>query len=215
MSPVSLRCRLLDGTPHAFETGSPSERRESSALARGPVWRPQQVHGTRIVEARPQRPSEPADGAWSSRPGLGVAVVSADCVPLLLASKDRRLVAAVHAGWRGLAAGVIEAAVAAMAVRDGGRVAAALGPAAGGCCYEVDEPVVAALAPRDERLRRTRPGRWLLDLRGVAADRLAGAGLAASNIEIVGPCTICSPDWPSYRRQGERAGRLLAWIFPA
>ncbi|RMG42714.1 MAG: laccase domain-containing protein [Acidobacteria bacterium] len=178
-----------------------------------PVWRPRQVHGARVVRAgRGARAA--ADGALSADPSLRVGVVTADCCPLLLASEDGRLVAAVHAGWRGLARGIVEAAVRAMA-RAGAspaRLRGAVGPAAGGCCYEVGPEVLEALG----LARGTGPGgRRRIDLRGLLLERLAAAGVAEGRVERVGPCTICSPDWPSYRRQGARAGRALAWIAPA
>ena len=88
-----------------------------------------------------------ADAIVSTTPGLAVGIVTADCVPILVASRDGSRVGAIHAGWRGLAAGVIEAGIEAMDVDVSGLVAA-VGPAARGCCYEVDEPVAEALAVR-------------------------------------------------------------------
>jgi len=142
--------------------------------------------------------------------------VTADCVPLLLAAGRGLAVAAVHAGWRGIAAGVVEAAVAGLArIAPGAPLVAAIGPAAAGCCYEVGPEVIEAVLPGGERLSPTRDGRARLDLRGLVLDRLIRAGLERPAIELVGPCTICSADWPSYRREGTRAGRALAFAAPA
>lgn len=181
-----------------------------------PLWRPKQVHGAVILDVRdPGAPQEPADGAVSTRPGVAAAVVTADCVPLLLAAEDGAAVAAVHAGWRGVAAGVVEEGVRRLAAAAPGRaLVAAIGPAAGGCCYEVGPEVLEAVRPADAWVTPTHDGHARLDLRGVVRDRLLSLGLAERNIERVGPCTICSPPWPSYRREGPRAGRILSFIAP-
>jgi len=181
------------------------------------AWRPNQVHGAAIAEPRGCCvPPVPADAALSRAGGPTVGVVTADCVPILLAAEGGAAVAAVHAGWRGLAAGVVEATIGRLRTAAPGRaLVAAVGPAAGGCCYEVGPEVIAALAPAAQRVAPGPRGRPLLDLGGVTVDRLRAAGLAADAIDRVGPCTICSPGWPSYRREGDRAGRALAFIAPA
>jgi hypothetical protein len=158
----------------------------------------------------------PADVALSRAGGPAVGVLTADCVPLLLATEGGTAVAAVHAGWRGLAARVVEVAVERLrTVAPGCALVAAVGPAAGGCCYEVGPEVIAALAPSAARVATGPRGRPLIDLGGVTVDRLRAAGLAPDAIERIGPCTICSTVWPSYRREGDRAGRALAFIAPA
>lgn len=183
-------------------------------LAQGPsgVWRPRQVHGAGVVEAiGPDRVQ--ADAVWSPRPGVRVGVVTADCVPILLAATLGPAVAAVHAGWRGLAAGVLEAALRTLGQAEPlETLVAAVGPSAGGCCYEVGIEVVDAVRPAPDRVAPSPRGRFLLDLAGVAEDRLIAAGLDPGRVARTGPCTICSPDWPSFRREGSGAGRLLAWI---
>jgi YfiH family protein len=124
---------------------------------------PRQVHGAVVVRAEACLAAEPAeaDGVISLRGGPPVGVVTADCVPVLLASDDGAGVAALHAGWRGLAAGVLEAGVRALAEASGaapGGFAAGVGPHIGACCYEVDEPVLEALARRHaEAAPRTAP----------------------------------------------------------
>lgn len=141
--------------------------------------------------------------------------MTADCIPALIATADGLTVAAVHAGWRGLAAGVLEAAVRSLLASSppsGLRVA--LGPSASGCCYEVGPEVLLALALAARHVTPTANGHARLDLRGVAADRLVAAGVPDGSIERVGPCTICSHDWPSYRREGRGAGRILAFVVP-
>lgn len=206
---TSAELFLGTGAPHGFEL--------PGSAPPLPWWRPKQVHGRDFVAAQAtgSDPGIESDGVLSSVPGLPAVIAAADCAPLLLATANGRSVAAIHAGWRGLAAGIVEAGVARLReLQPGQRVIAAIGPGASGCCYEVGPEVLAALAPAAPRVLPTSGGRARLDLRGIAADRLQAAGLDPADIEVVGPCTICSPDWPSFRRQRAAAGRLLAWIAP-
>jgi len=194
-----------------------------SALPPAGVRCARQVHGVRIVDAAacagPEAPT--ADGVITNAPGTSVAVVTADCVPILLASADGRAVAAVHAGWRGLAAGVVAAGAAALGdlVAGSSELVAALGPHIGPCCYEVDDPVLAALAERfdrrlDDALRPSRPGHSMLDLGALARAALLGTGVARENVSaIADSCTHCHPQrFHSYRRDGPRAGRLVHFV---
>lgn len=178
-----------------------------------------QVHGSSVVCVGRGVPGRPvADALLTTEPGVLVGVVTADCVPLLVLDRDVRAAAAVHVGWRGAAAGVIQAVVAALARRAGSepaRLEAAVGPAIGGCCYEVGEEVRAAIGvrPGEESAWRHRGGRLYLDLRRLCRARLAAAGLEPSRIAVVGPCTQCSGGrYASYRRDGAGAGRQLSFI---
>jgi hypothetical protein len=174
-----------------------------------------QVHGTVIGriwadDAREWRDSEAqpsfrADGHATAAKGIGAMVLAADCIPVVLATQGA--VAAVHAGWRGLAAGVLEQGVVALReVGGAGEIVAVVGPCAGGCCYEVGEEVHASFS--DEH----RDGR-LIDLRAIAHDRLLATGVA--EVRDVEACTICDERFFSYRREGERAGRqaAVAWLI--
>lgn len=188
------------------------------------VLRPRQVHGVGIatVEACRATPPPEADAVVSLEPGVPVAVVTADCVPVLLATPSGHGVAAVHAGWRGLAGGVLGAAVEALARSSGtapGQLAAGIGPHIGPCCYEVDAPVLEALAAgRSDGLRAAarpaRPGHALLDLGRLTVAALVAAGVPADSIgRSAGACTRCDAErFHSYRRDGPRAGRLLHFI---
>ena len=189
------------------------------------VVRPVQVHGKGVTSAEhcAAHPKTEADGIVAERPFAGViAVVTADCVPVLAADERGRAVAALHAGWRGLAAGVVEAGIAALRARtDAARLVATIGPHIGPCCYEVDAPVVDALRARhgaaaDAALRASRPGHWQLDLGAVTRAALDALGLAGADVgRIEGACTACDAErFHSYRRDGPRAGRLLHWIAP-
>jgi YfiH family protein len=194
--------------------------------------RPKQVHGRDVVDAarfatRPDAaagseitPFE-ADAIVSDEVGVGVAIVTADCVPILLADAHARVVAAVHAGWRGLANGVIRSSVAALTRlgADPGRLAAVVGPYIGACCYEVDEPVLTAFAARFETLmqsatRPTRAGHARLDLGAFATAELVSVGLTRANIgSFAGVCTSCDRErFHSYRRDGGQAGRMLHFV---
>lgn len=189
------------------------------------VSRPRQVHGARVVPAEACR-----DEAWPEADavlgGAGdgrVAVITADCVPVLLASESGSAVAALHAGWRGLAAGVVESGVAALrALAPGQGLCAVVGPHIGPCCYEVDTPVIEALGARyGERLQAAlceRRGEHAdLDLGVLTRAALEGLGLPSAAIGRVVPgCTCCDARrFHSYRREGVRAGRLLHHIAAA
>jgi YfiH family protein len=180
------------------------------------------VHGIDVVQAtRSGEPPGAADAIVSGVPGLCIAVVTADCVPILLADARGHAVAAVHAGWRGLARGVIPRAVAALrqALPPSADLRAVVGPCIGACCYEIDEPVVVAMQPRfgaelGGAARGHGDGHALLDLALLARADLLREGVSP---EVIGgfpaACTRCDPDrFHSYRRDGARAGRLLHWI---
>jgi hypothetical protein len=190
-----------------------------------------QVHGARLVvagdDASVTRGLE-AD-ALVAEPGSGraVAVRVADCVPLLLADPESGRVAAVHAGWRGLVAGVVTAAVhhltAAPDAGPAGRLLAAIGPCIGRCCFEVGADVAAKIAGASAgsvvHPGRDDGSRAFVDLRGAVRVALSRLGAAEDRIEDVpsaGPegCTRCqAAELHSYRRDGDASGRLLAVIL--
>jgi YfiH family protein len=173
-----------------------------------PIWL-RQVHGTRVVDAdaRPALPE--ADAAVARRAGTVCAVRMADCMPVLLCDSDATVVAAAHAGWRGLSAGVIEAALAALRV-PASKVLAWLGPAIGPEAYEVGEEVRRAFAGFEAAFEPTRPGHWRLDLYAVARERLQRAGV--KEIHGGGYCTYRESErFFSYRR--ERAPERMAALI--
>jgi len=150
------------------------------------------------------QPSFRADGHASAARGVAVMVLVADCLPVVLGAEGA--VASVHAGWRGLAAGVLEQGV--RALRDVGgtsEIVAVVGPCAGACCYEVGGEVHAAFG--DAR-RSAAP----IDLRAIAHERLRAAG--AAEVRDVRGCTVCEKRFFSYRREGAQAGRQagVAWL---
>lgn len=178
-----------------------------------PVWL-EQVHGTQVVSAEQAGCLPRADGCIARRPGAVCAVMTADCLPLLLCDRAGSVVAAVHAGWRGLAAGVIEAAVAAMACPPP-ELMAWLGPAIGPLAFEVGEEVRAAfVAHQTEAAAAFTPrgaGRWLADIYGLARLRLHAAGVRS--IHGGGLCTYTdAAQFYSYRRDGA-TGRMATLIW--
>lgn len=198
------------------------DMREAAARARlrarlpaEPVWL-RQVHGATVVEATPQAAGVEADASFTRTRGTVCAVRIADCLPVLLAAEDASVVGIAHAGWRGLAAGVIEALVAAMAMRAGGLVAW-LGPAIGPTAYEVGEEVREAFLARDRALAAAfapaRPGHWMLDLYAAARRRLAAAGVG--RVAGGGFCTRTeAARFFSWRRERTSA-RMAAAIWLA
>jgi hypothetical protein len=173
------------------------------------------VHGAELVRAPGIAPGTQADALYTREPGCAVGIHTADCVPILLALRDRRAVAAVHAGWRGSAARIarrsVERLCAELAARPRDWLAV-IGPHIGACCYEVDEPVRAAIAQREAFAPAGRAGHFMLDLERVTRAQLETAGLAAADVSRVGGCTRCDPrGYPSFRRDGT-ADRMLHWI---
>jgi YfiH family protein len=156
-----------------------------------------------------------ADALVTDTPGLLLALFFADCLPILLADPERRVVGLAHAGWRGLAAGVIEKTVETMGKRFGTvprSLVAAVGPGIGPCCFEVGEDVASHFAGAVRRLPGT--GKPHIDLALAAVERLTALGVTADQITRAGDCTVCGdPDcWFSHRRDRGRTGRMGALV---
>jgi hypothetical protein len=215
-----LRHGFLDGRECAVAPDWPSVL--AAAGAPLPLRLPRQVHGTRVVTVEAGTATPEADGVVTAASGLLVGVVTADCVPVLLVARERRMVAAVHAGWRGAAAGVLETAVERLRSEFGiapAGLEAAIGPAVGACCYEVGPEVRKAFDARTGDLTAAAwhesSGRLRVDLRAAARLLLAAVGVPA--VTILGPCTVCGSGYASYRRDGPGAGRQLSfagWAAP-
>jgi hypothetical protein len=178
-----------------------------------PGWL-EQVHGTRVADLDAGPLSGPADAALARQRGRVLAILVADCLPVLFASDDGQVLAAAHAGWRGLAGGVLEATLAAMAV-PADRVRAWLGPAIGVGHFEVGPEVRAAFLATDPRadaaFTANARGRWQCDLAGLARRRLAAAGVA--DVAGAGLCTYAHPgQCYSFRRDGQ-TGRMAALLW--
>lgn len=182
-----------------------------------PHWL-RQVHGTQVarIEAASAGEAE-ADAAVTAVPGTVLAVLTADCLPVLFCDRAGTEVAAAHAGWRGLVAGVLENTVAAMHTEPR-QLLAWLGPAAGPQAYEVGEEVFAAFAGADPGagacFRPTRPGHWHADLFALARRRLHAAGVG--QVHGGDLCTIGDAKRFFSHRRDQRCGRMasLVWLQP-
>lgn len=168
-----------------------------------------QVHGTTVQRLRAvggsggEAVAIDADGHATALPAIGTMVLTADCLPVALASE--RAVSMVHAGWRGLAAGVLEEGVGALREVGGAEpLVAVVGPGAGACCYEVGAEVHTAFGGAHRHGQN-------IDLPAIARDRLLAAGVA--RVLDAPACTICDARFFSHRREGDRAGRQagVAW----
>ncbi|MGH2740683.1 MAG: polyphenol oxidase family protein [Actinomycetota bacterium] len=210
----------------AFDTGDTSSRvaenrrRTVQALGCAPFATARQVHGTRVLPvgrgragrgfARADRELESADALAVTRPSAPVAILVADCVPLALGSPTEERLVVVHAGWRGIAGGLVERS--AGVFERPAEVWAAIGPAIGSCHYEVGPDVVGALSGGSSRptLARRR-GRLYVDLAATVARRLRTAGV--KRIEESGVCTACLNDrFFSYRRDGGTGRQALIGV---
>lgn len=190
--------------------------RKALRLPAEPVWL-EQVHGVRVCDLDVEDSVRVADAAVAVRPHRVCAILVADCMPVLLASADGRVVGAAHAGWRGLAAGVLESTVAAMEIKGAAResLRAWLGPCIGPAHFEVGEEVrtafVESIGGAVDAFAANERGRWQADLVKLATLRLAALGV--SEVSIDGGCTYAEPvKFYSFRRDG-RCGRMAALIW--
>jgi YfiH family protein len=199
--------------------------RFGAALGARPVWL-RQVHGCEVLRLwadTADAPATPADAAWTTERGIACTVQTADCMPVLFALRDGSAVAAAHAGWRGLAAGVLEATLAALCGGTGavtGEVQAWLGPGIGPRQFEVGEDVLRAFGQSPTAAdparfsARTRPDgspRWLANLPRLASARLHAAGVQVLSVDP--GCTVEDASrFFSFRRDGV-TGRMAAAVW--
>lgn len=204
--PVSLPCDIKKAVLYekVFPEGIRIQiGREGEAFHPEPVL-PRQVHGNALWNITdPTLPPREADGVWSFLPGVALGIRTADCLSILLWSHD--MIAALHAGWRGLHKDIIGEFFA--RARPRSPMFAFLGPCIGPCCYRVGPDVASRFQ------KWTRNG--FLNLRARAVDRLVRSGVPETHMTHWDPCTQCSElSLPSYRREGERASRLISSISP-
>lgn len=219
------------GTWSTFTLGAPADAEDTGLtinrqrlrrlldLPADPIWM-RQVHGNRCVELDGHEDPDriEADAAWTARPGVVCAVLTADCLPVVLSDRKGHAVGVAHAGWRGLASGVIEALVAALPV-DPADLVAWLGPAIGSSAFEVGPEVRDAFVRADPdataAFRAGAGDRWHADLYELARRRLRALGV--NSIEGGGFCTFSDPErFFSHRRAGGPTGRMatLTWLDP-
>lgn len=193
----------------------------------GRVFYPRQVHGLEVVRVEavgaPLRDPPPGadergeDGAYTTEPGIALAVLTADCVPLALASPGRGAVSMLHAGWKGTIGDIAGGAVRMLERELGatpGECLAVMGPCIGPCCYGVDEGRARLFVEEygEESGVVTEDGGYRLDLRRANRLNLARAGLEEGHIFAVGGCTCCDGRYFSFRREG-RTGRQGSFVF--
>jgi polyphenol oxidase len=179
----------------------------------------QQVHGNQVHIARHDCGKvEIGDGLVTAVERIALAVFTADCVPVLMADAEHKIVAALHAGWRGVLADIASAGVSAM-IKLGGqpsRIRAALGPSIGPCCFEVDSKLAELFVQQvpSASPRPVRPGKMYLDLRGILRSQLKRAGLLEERITNVGPCTRCANEQFFSRRAagGSMTGLQMSFV---
>jgi len=207
---------------HGFGLASGSCDRPDAYPADGlkPVL-PKQIHSDEVhVLDRVPLEKPVGDALVSAVAGLLLVVRTADCLPVLLAEPGARVVAAVHCGWRGTAAGILKKTLLVMKSEFATRpqdVRAALGPSIAGSCYEVGEDVRQAFAAAGFpdgvfRAAAGRPGKYLLDLVRANAGLLVEAGVMPDNISLAGICSHCRPEFYSYRRDKGEKRRMCNFI---
>jgi YfiH family protein len=201
----------LDWLEHGFGTRHHSDwpPPERTAYLR-------QTHSNRVlkVESGPGCVGE-GDALITARPGVLLAVRTADCLPIFLVEVERRAVAAIHAGWRGTAAGIAIRAVEALCREFGGRpenLLVAIGPGIGACCYEVGPEVAVRFAPLFPELATVR-GKVKLDLAEANRRQLQSIGVPGARIRAGAPCTCCHPEeFHSHRRTPTGRGRMVSAV---
>lgn len=186
---------------------------EACGLPAEPLWL-HQVHGRRVLTDASPAGNEPADAIVTGRPGVVVAVLTADCLPVVIAAAAGDEIGVAHAGWRGLSAGILEATVDAFST-PAPRLLAWLGPALSQAAFEVGDEVrqqfVGTDADAARHFRENARGRWQADLYGLARLRLRQAGI--TEIHGGGRCTWSEPGaFFSYRRDGP-CGRMATFVF--
>ncbi len=212
----------VPGLVHGFDPGGhpiPASRDEERTrlaarlLPHGRLNLLAQVHGA-VVQDAPWEGRPQGDASFAARPGELLGIESADCQPVFIVDVRAGRVAAAHAGWRGTVARVAAAALSRLvaAGSDPRDLIAGLGPAIGACCYEVGDEVVAAFGAGSERFFSPGKGeRPHLDVRAANVAQLVAGGIAAERIHHILDCTRCGAGFPSYRRDGGSAGRILSY----
>lgn len=217
---------VVERSPAAHPPGAePGPALRALGVEGRALRRLRQVHGVDAVLADDAPPGlvGTGDALITTRPGHPLAIFSADCLAVIVAQPERRILAAAHVGWRGTVAGLLGRLVVALTARfevPAARLVAAIGPSIGPCCYEVDGPVIEPLraAFPAEWTRWTRPrvqGRWWLDLWQANADQLTAAGVAPEAILNPRLCTGCRRDlFFSYRKEGPGPSLAALALLP-
>jgi YfiH family protein len=198
------------------------DMKQAVGIHDGKIVTMRQVHGDHIVEVKDKNLKEAgeADGMITGEPDVYLGVLTADCVPILFLAPKQRLIAAVHAGWRGTLSGIAEKTVRLFANQYGvlpEDIEVALGPSIGACCYEVKDDVAGPLMKKWGKLTTpsisVKDGRSFVNLRRLNRDILRAAGVPGNQLFQIGPCTNCTPeDFFSYRHASGETGRQISVI---
>jgi len=196
--------------------------KQAAGIHDGKIVTMRQVHGDQIVEVKDKALKETgeADAMVTAGTGIHLGVLTADCVPILIVAPKHKIVAAVHAGWRGTLMGIAGKMVRQFNDSFGVRadeVEAALGPSIAACCYEVKDDVTGPLREKWGRTAdanvQTRDGKLFVDLRSLNRAILESAGVPSKQIFQIGPCTSCASDeFFSYRREKKATGRQISFV---
>ncbi len=216
---------MSSGLSPKVTRGSPGSKRGKRVPALVSV---KQVHGTDVLvvddpDVQRESFSNGWDGLVTNQPGVLLTVRTADCVPVLLFDPNKRLIGAVHAGWRGAVGGIVINALQVFQQRFGadvGTIRVGIGPSVGPCCYEVDTPVLSRIDPQSHQsLQVVAPitgNKAMLDLKGLIRQQVEQAGVATHNISVAAACTYCHPDlFYSYRREGVVKETMVSGIMLA
>jgi polyphenol oxidase len=200
-----FRAETLDRLPwirHGFGTRLSPDWPPKDHLASA-----KQIHSDRVLVAGSPGPQGEGDALITNLSGIGLTIRTADCLPILIADTRNRAVAAIHAGWRGVACEIAPKAVARMTQEFGSRsedLVVAIGPGIGVCCFEVGPEVAVKFGLS---------GRSKVDLIETTCQQLGRSGVTAGQISAARLCSYCNPElFESYRRDQEAAGRMLAMI---
>ncbi len=184
-----------------------------------------QVHGDNIADITEKRDigwqnydeTYKADAIVTAVPQIVITILTADCVPILLYDPAKKVIAAVHAGWRGSESRIVHKTVEYMKKRYGcesSDIVAAIGPSIGGCCYEVDDAVASKFTDYKDSVVKTSGNQYMLDLKSVNRQQLLDNGLEEMNIEVSSVCTACDNErFFSYRKDGGCTGRFISAIM--
>jgi hypothetical protein len=194
-------------------------------LEKGQIATINQTHSDAVFvhneECRASESDEGFDAHITNNSGIAIGVVTADCVPVLIVDKSKRVVAAVHAGWRGAAKRIVQKTVKKMFDNFGSKpenMIAGIGPSIGQCCYEVDEKVIEPMKKGFDYLNRfsiqKKENKWHIDLQLINREQLIETGLMQDNINVVNLCTSCHSDlFYSYRKDGAGTGRMISVVM--
>ena len=198
------------------------DMKSAVGIHNGRVVTMKQVHGDHIVQVHDPdiKESGEADGMLTRQRGVYLGVLTADCVPILFLAPGQKLVAAVHAGWRGTLAGIAAKMVQVLLEEQSilpSEIEVALGPSIDGCCYEIGrdvaEPLIERWSNTADSCIQMRQNKMYLHLRDLNTAILHRAGIPQSQIFRIGPCTSCAEDeFFSYRREKKQTGRQISFI---